>query len=438
MLFKDITIVDEDMQIREHMYVGVQDKHITYLSNQAPVDEKVFGRIYDGHGKLLTPGFFNAHSHSAMFLVRGFGENLPLSEWLTTKMFPFEEHLAADDVYIGTMLSAAEMLRFGIVGAADMYMHGRAIAKAFYDSGVKANVALGATCSDPAKEYKDTKYYVPTLELRDKYHGLDDDRIHIDFGLHAEYTSTEKLARSVSQAAREDGGSVHIHVSETAKEVAECRQRHGGLTPVAYFNECGLFDVPAIAAHCVHISMEDIAILRDKGVSVASCPKSNMKLASGFCPAANLLAAGVNIAVSTDSVASNNNLNMLEEAKTFALIHKGVTGDPTLITPAQALYSITRAGALAQGRPDCGLIKKGFRADLVVIDIDHIYMRPMYNLLTNLIYSSCGNDVLLTMVDGRILYEEGQFPNMDLPELLARGDASCRRIINAMKEKGTL
>ena len=129
---------------------------------------------------------------------------------------------------------------------------------------------------------------------------------------------------------------------------------------------------------------------------------------------------------------------MLEEAKMFALIHKGVTGDPTLITPAQALYSITRAGALAQGRPDCGLIKKGFKADLVVIDIDHIYMRPMHNLLNNLIYSSCGDDVLLTMVDGRVLYEEGQFPDMDLPQLLARGDASCQRIINAMREKGTL
>ena len=206
-----------------------------------------------------------------------------------------------------------------------------------------------------------------------------------------------------------------------------------GKSPVKYLADLGVFDVPTTAAHCVHIDEEDIAILADKKVTVASCPKSNMKLASGFCPVGKLLQSGANVALGTDSVASNNNLNMLEEIKTFALIHKGVSGDPTLITPAEALYAATRAGAVAQGRQDCGYLKEGYKADIVALNIDTIYMRPSHNQLNNLVYASCGSDIVMTMVDGRVLYDRGSFQHLDIEKLLYETEHSCQRILRELQ-----
>ena len=429
MLFKDITIIDEYMKAREHMYVGVQNGVISYLDDVPPEDEGAFGRIYSGYHKLLTPAFYNAHSHCAMNLMRGYGENLPLQEWLQTKTFPFEAHLTLDDVYLGTMAAVAEMLRFGIVATTDMYMHVESISRAFYESGIKANIGRGVTCADPELDYKDTPQYAATIKLKKQFAHTECGRLKVDFSIHAEYTNTDKMIKGVAAAAKENNGRIHVHVSETAGEVEGCKERHRGRTPVQYLEDCGVFDVPAVAAHCVHLTDRDISILKRNHVTVASCPKSNLKLASGFCPVARLRAAGVRIALGTDSVASNNNLNMLEEAKFYALIHKGNTGDPTLITPGQAFYSATRAGALAQGREDCGLIKKGYRADLIVFDTYKPYMYPVYNLLTNLIYSGCGTDIVLTMVDCKVLYEDGKFPEMDMKALVKKSNEACRRIL---------
>ena len=436
MLFKDITIINEYMKVQEHMYVGVQDKHITYLSDVPPEDESVFGRIYDGTHKLLSPAFYNSHSHSAMYLLRGYGENLPLHDWLHTKMFPFEGQLTVDDVYTGTMASVAEMLRFGIVSTNDMYRHGEGMSRAFYESGVKANIARGIICSDPNTEYKDTPEYRVTMKLKKQYAATQSDRIKVVFGIHAEYTNSPKIIKGVAQAAKEDNDRIHIHVAETANEVIECKKRNRGRTPVKFLQDCGVFDVPCTAAHCVHLSEHDISILKRHKVIVASCPKSNLKLGSGFLPVHKLRDAGITIALGADSAASNNNLNMLEEAKIYALIHKGITGDPTLITPGQAWYSATRAGALAQGREDCGIIKKGYRADMIVFDTYKPHMYPRHNMLTNLLYSASGSDICMTMVDGKILYEDHNFPEMDIKYIIRKSNEACRRIIQELTEKG--
>jgi 5-methylthioadenosine/S-adenosylhomocysteine deaminase len=429
MLFQDIMLIDEHMQLRQHMYLGVQQGTISYLSQTPPPDAAAFGEIYPHSShKLFLPGYYNAHSHAPMHLLRGYGENLNLSDWLHQRIFPFEDQLTAEDIYWSCLAGAVEMLRFGIVSTTDMYMSGIALGKAFADSGIKANFALGATGFDQSR-YQELPSYQEFLSIREDFHGLYQGRLQVDLSLHAEYTSTERLVRSLSELAAELQTRMHVHVAETAAEVADCRERHQGKSPVSYLADCGIFDIPATAAHAVHIDDADIAILKEKQVSVASCPISNLKLASGICPAKKLLAAGINVALGTDSVASNNNLNMQEDIKLFALLHKGINNDPTLITPAQALYAATRAGALSQGRQDCGLLKEGYRADMIALDTDRLYWQPAHDYLANLVYASVGTDVFMTMVDGKICYEDGSFPQLDIEQLLYHNEQSCSRIL---------
>lgn len=433
MLLSNITYLDHQYNLIEQAYVGTEGCRITYLGNTPPAEAEKFGRIYDGKGKLLLNGFFNAHSHSGMGLLRGYAENMVLDDWLNQRIFPFEDQLCEKDVYWGSMLCCAEMLRYGIVGTSDMYMFTTGMGDAFRDAGVKANFCIGATNFD-GSAYTEMRQYHETLQAVDKYHNLDGGRLQVDFSMHAEYTTHEKMARTLAEAAQRHGLRLQVHVSETANEVAGCRERHQGNSPVQYLAACGIFDVPTTAAHCVHVDEDDIAILKEKQVSVATCPKSNLKLASGIAPVKQMLAAGVNVALATDSVSSNNNLNFIEEMRFLSLLQKGVSGDPTAITPQQALYCATRAGALAQGRTDCGEIRLGNRADLIVLDVNKAHMNPAHNLLHNLIYSASGDDIVLTMVDGHICYENNDWPQLDIEKIYAEVNHSCQRIISQLKQ----
>ncbi len=426
MLFSNITILDEQFDAKEGCYVGVKDGRIAYVGSAAPAED--YGEIYDGTGKVLLPAFVNAHSHSAMTLLRGYGENLALSDWLNTRIFPFEAKLDSEAIYDGVMLAAAEMLRFGIVSTTDMYFDAAATRKAVAESGIKMNLALSVTCFDDSR-YHDLPVYRELQDAIPDCHGAFDGRMKLDGCLHAEYTSSEKVVRGAAEYAREQGLRMHLHLSETKDEHEACKARRDGRTPARYFDDCGAFDVPATAAHCVWVEEDDMEILREKGVTVACNPVSNLKLASGFCPAPALLEKGINVALGTDSVASNNNLNILEEVKLFATLYKAATGDPTAITPKQALYAATRAGALSQGREDCGLIREGFRADLTVLELRRPYMTPCHELVNNLVFSALGSDVCLTMADGQVLYRDGLYTTLDLERVTARAEESVRRVL---------
>lgn len=427
MLFCNIDILDEKLEYRQNCFVGVREGRIAYIGTQKP--EEDFGECYDGSGKLLMTGFVNTHSHSAMTLMRGYGENLALADWLNKRIFPFEAKLDSEAIYNGTMLAAAEMLRFGIVSTTDMYYDIPATARAVRESGIRMNFSLGITCFDdrPAEE-------VPTvrelLEMLPEYHGAFGGRFRLDASIHGEYTSTPALVEGMAAIAKEKNLNMHVHLSETASEQEECRSRRQGRTPARYFYDCGVFDVPITAAHCVWLQGEDVDLLREKKVTAANCPVSNLKLASGFCPAPRLLDSGVSVALGTDGVASNNNLNLMEEIKLFATLYKATTGDPTTITARQALYAATRAGALAQGRKDCGLLKEGFRADLIVFDLrDRPYLRPCYDMVNNLVFSGMGTDVCLTMVDGRVLYRDGVYTAIDLERTVRNAEQSVEKIL---------
>ena len=429
MLFQNITIVDDKFQVRKHMNVGVKGDTVAWVSEQLPAED--YGEVYKGDGKLLIPAFYNAHSHLSMFPMRGYGENLPLMTWLTTRIFPFEAQLTPEDMYYGALMGVAEMLRYGIAGTTDMYLNFDAQARAAVDGGIKANYACCVTCPDDV-DYRSLPVYRDALESLKKYHNYDNGRIRTMFSLHAEYTNSERVARTLAEVCAENGSTMHVHVSETAGEVEMSRQNHGGRSPVKFLADCGIFNTPTVAAHCVHVDDEDIAILKEYKVTVGTCPKSNAKLSSGICPVTKLLDAGVNVAIGTDSVSSNNNLNMIEEMRFFNLLQKVTTLDPTAITPEQTLYAATRAGALGQQRDDCGFIKEGFKADLTVFDIDKVYMKPEYNLLNNLVYAADGGDVVLTMVDGRVLYRDGEYPALDVERIEFECEKTRRRIVGEM------
>ena len=429
MLFKNITILNENLDVEKERYVLVKGDRIAYIGDKPPAEP--CGREYDGRGKLLMSGFFNAHAHSPMTLMRGYGENLALQDWLTKKIFPFEDKLDSNAVYWGTMLAMAESLKFGIVSTSDMYYFCEDMAEAVAECGAKSNISrsvINITGEDP----QTLTSMKEKTDVYNKYHNTAEGRIRVDMSLHGEYTSDARTARVLADCARDAGDVImHVHLSETKLEHEECKQRHG-MTPAAYMEKMGLFDVPALAAHCVYAEDDDMDIFRAKGVTVATNPVSNMKLASGVCNASKVIDKGVNLAIGTDSVASNNSLNFIEEMKTLAISSKVYYADPTLIKPKDALRAATSGGAMAQGRTDSGILKVGNKADLIVLDISGPNMHPVHSLINNIVYSCSGGEVIMTMVDGNVLYENGIYSLIDIEKTVYEVEKATQRILERL------
>ena len=429
MLFRNIGLIDENFEYRENMYVGTNCHRIVYVDSKAPEDEEAFFETYDGKGKVLMPAFYNAHGHSPMSLLRGYGENLPLERWLKEKIFPFEDRLYSEAVYWATLLTMAESMRFGIVSTTDMYFFSDDMVRAVSTAGMKTNISRSVVSfGEPLSENKSFKEMTDLIRM---YYGFEDGRILTDASAHAEYTNNLETLRAVADAAREYDVRTHVHLSETEAETIGCIERHGK-TPAEVFLEVGMFDQPCTAAHCVWLTDGDREIFREKGVTVASNPVSNMKLSSGMCNVPELYEAGVNVAIGTDSVASNNSLNFIEEMKLFALTGKIVTMDPSAMTPQQVLRSATRAGALSQGREDCGLVREGFKADLIVVDASGPNMCPAEDMTNALIYSADGKDVCLTMCDGRVLYRDGEYTTIDIEKTVFETEKAKQEIIRQL------
>lgn len=429
MLFKDITVLNEEFEIETGKYVVIDGDRIASVSDEMP--EGAFDTVYEGKGRLLMPGFYNAHAHSAMSLMRGYGENLALQAWLNDRIFPFEDKLTSEAVYWGTTLAMAESLRFGIVSSSDMYYFIDDMVRAIADSGAKANISRAITNFD-----NNDVWNLPSVQemqrTYEQYHNCENGRIKMDMSIHAEYTSNEAGVLAVAGYAKEKGANMHIHVSETKLEHEECKARHNGMTPVQYFNSLGAFDTPTTAAHCVWVEEPDMDILLSKGVTVASNPVSNLKLASGVCNVPALLKRGVRVAIGTDSVASNNSLNFFEEMKVFAMASKTWYGDPTAVTPAETLRAATLNGAQSQGREDCGRIAAGCKADLIVVNIDVPNMYPVHNMANNLVYSASGSDIVLTMVDGKVLYQDGAYKTIDIEKTVYEAQKATEAILKQL------
>ena len=409
-ILKNATLLPEYGYGARLVQVTVENKRIIEITEKQTLSAD--DDLIDCKGNLLIPAFYNAHCHAAMTLFRGYGEDLPLQRWLEERIFPAEDRLTYHSVLVATKLAIAEMLKNGIASFSDMYMFEDAVAEAVLESGIKANLSRSFVSFDPEADIRKDSRFDEFLQLAKGYHHADEDRILVDMSLHAEYTNTEKTCRSVAEYARAHGFGMQIHLSETEKEHLECIARHG-VTPTRFFFETGVFDSPTTAAHCVWVSDEDIALLAQKKVSVAHNPVSNLKLGSGVMPLRKMLDGGVNVALGTDGVASNNRLDVLREMQTAAILHKGVNRDPAITVAADMLALATKNGAIAQGRADCGRVEVGNRADLVLIDRDSIHNMPSYDDYAMLSYSANASDVLFTMVDGRILYRNGEYTAID-------------------------
>jgi 5-methylthioadenosine/S-adenosylhomocysteine deaminase len=426
-------MLDENLDIQHHCWVGTTADTISYMGKCPPPKEttSTFGEVYEGSGKLLMPGFYNAHSHAPMVLLRGYVENLPLQTWLYDKVFPFEAKLTEEDCYWGTLLACAESARYGVVSLTDMYYNSFARARAVVESSMKANLCEGLLAFED-KPYEDYPIYELNERLVDEYHNAAEGRIKIDYNIHAEYTSSPSICARVAEIAHEKGLTIHLHASETKTEHLECKERQKGLTPIQYFDSLGVFDGPAIAAHCVWVEEEDLDIIQRKQVFVACNPTSNLKLGSGFAPIPEMLARNIQVALGSDGMASNNNHDLLQDLYLMSVIYKGYGLDPALVSPKEALFAATRQGALAQRRVDCGALKVGNKADLCVLDITGPSFCPSTNLLYNIVFAGHGSDVCLTMVDGTLVYRDGIWPTIDIERTKAKTAEATKRIINML------
>ena len=407
-------ILQEDFTVLKNAYLGIDGQKIVYLGAEKP--KEAYAEVREMSGHLLMPGLYNLHAHNPMVLLRGVGSNLPLERWLKEKIFPIEARLREEDVSAGQRLAMMELLASGVVSFSDMYFYPHVSAKEIIKAGMKANLNTAIVGFDPTVPYEENDAVVRALRLYDTHQHMQKDGVTIDFGIHAEYTNQEAHVKRHAEQCKKRGAIMHLHLSETKAEHEACKEKYGK-TPTKWFHDLGVFENLTIAAHCVMLEKEDIEIFREKDAWVVHNPSSNMKLASGFLPLEQMLLADVNIALGTDGAASNNNLNFFEEMHLAALIHKGHSGDPTLLSPQKVLEMATISGAKAQGRVNSGALKVGNFADVIAIDFNKPHLMPNHDTLALLVYSAQASDVTLTMVNGKVLYEAGKFLTIDTERL---------------------
>jgi 5-methylthioadenosine/S-adenosylhomocysteine deaminase len=374
-------------------------------------------------GRLAIPGLINAHAHAAMGLFRGVVEDVPIEEWFNGHIWPMELNLTADDVYWGALLGFTEMIEAGVTAVADHYFAMNAIASAVQQAGLRAQLAW-TVFSGPDEEAQ----LAQSAAFVAEWHGAANGRISAWLGPHSPYTCTPAFLARVAERARQLNVGVHIHLSETADQVRQSRAAHGK-TPVAVAYDAGLFQVPAIAAHLAHPEDDDQALLAANGVSVAVCPKTEMKLGIGVAPVADLLQAGITVALGSDGAASNNSYNILEAARLTALLEKHRRQDARILPIGQALALATRDGARALGLAGVtGELRVGLAADLVLLNFEGAHVRPVHDAAAALLYSSCTNDVETVIVDGRILMHERRLLTVDKAAVLREVAARIERI----------
>ncbi|MBP9988243.1 MAG: amidohydrolase [Ruminococcus sp.] len=407
----DILLKNKDEYfVMKNAFLGIEDDKIIYISEKEP-DEK-FDYNKDMSGKLIMPGLYNCHNHCPMVLLRGVGSDLPLNEWLFNTVFPIEDRLTPDIIYAGSQLAIMEMLAGGTVSFSDMYFEPHRTIEAVAQSGMKANITRPVQSFDPTETPEQSFRIKEAIELYDKYNNYSDGRVLVDFCIHAEYTCTPVIAKAFIDMCNERKGLMHIHVSETQKEHIECIEKYGK-TPTQWFNDMGAFDSSAFLAHCVEVNDDDIEILKEKNVSVVHNPTSNMKLGSGFARIPYMIERGINVALGTDGAASNNNLNMFEEMHLSSLIHNGCMRDATVMNADTVISLATVNGARLQRRNDSGEIKVGNKADIIAIDLNKPHLIPALDEKSLITYSAQASDVCMTMVDGQILYENGEYKTID-------------------------
>ena len=412
--FTNGLVLNKDFEI-ENTDVFVEGNKIIAIGN---CDKKA-DETYDLNGNLLMPSFKNAHTHSAMTFARSFADDLPLNEWLNTKIFPLEAKLTGEDIYNLAKLAFLEYLTSGISACFDMYYFPEAMAKASVDFGFRT-VMCGAI-----NNFKESVEILE--EYYNKYNNYNE-LVSYKLGFHAEYTTSKEMMQGIASLAEKYKAPVYVHSSETKFEVDGCNERYGK-SPTKLFDELGLFNYGGAGFHSVWVDDEDLEIYKKRGVWAVINAGSNCKLASGIAPVSKMLDKGINLAVGTDGPSSNNALDMFREMFLIEAMQKLNDKNAASTDPTQILKAATIGSAHCMGLYDCDIIDVGKKADLIVIDLHRPNMQPINNILKNLVYSGSKENVKMTMINGRILYENGEFKGVDIEDVYAR----AQRVIDRIK-----
>lgn len=412
-LFKNISLITMDPERPEVVKVDllIEGSKVIAIGSNFP---KSSHKVIEGKNLLVMPGFINTHTHVSMSLLRGYGDDLELFEWLNNRIWPVENKLTKNDVYVGAKLGIAEMLLSGTTTFLDMYQDMEMVAKAIVETGIRGHISRGTIYT--GNEKMDKAALEQLESLIDDFHNFDDERIKVLAGPHAIYTNCKEFLEAQLEITKRRNIGLHIHVSETKKE-NEDTIASLGKTPIEYLNEIGLLDAPyVVSAHMIYLKEGDQHIVKEKGVGIAHNPKSNLKLGSGMANVEQYLKKGITVALGTDGASSNNNLDMLSEMQYATLIQKGLNLDATAMNAYDTLKMATIEGAKVLNISDrVGMLKEGYDADLIMFDLNQPHYYPIENnLISKIAYSAKSSDIIMTMVKGKLLMVNRELKTIDL------------------------
>lgn len=425
LLIKNVELLDTPNN--ELFNIAIEGNRIVSVGKDVPA-EFTTGKIIDGKGKLATPGMVNTHNHVSMTILRSYADDLLLDEWLNKHIWPAEALMTADDMYWGAMLGIAEMLKTGTTAFADMYFNMDRIADACAALGIRANICPCFIVFRPRAEEEIEE----GVELFKHWHEYDNGRIKITFGPHAPYTCSDEYLKKVITAAKKNKVELQMHLCETQFEVDGSLKDYG-MTPIERMDKLGLLDCGVIASHCVVLNDNDRKIMAAKGVRVAHNPQSNLKLASGVADVPEMQAAGITVGLGTDGCSSNNNMDLLEEIRLAAMLHKGIKHDPLAISAANAWKMATKDGAKVLGFADLGELKAGQLADIVLWDMSDAAWCPRHNKLSLLVYSASSRDVDTVIVNGKLVVENRRLLTFDEDKIKAEVNKHTEALLARIK-----
>lgn len=405
-LYKNINYLDlENEKIIEGADIFIEGNLIKKIGNNLQIKAS---EVIDGNFLLMTPGFVNGHTHLGMSYFRNYADDLKLMDWLENEIWPIENKLSADDIYWSSLLSICENIKSGVTNFCDMYYEMDRVCDATIISGIRGTLTRGLTDNDGKGKEK----LKSVRELYNNYHNKANGRIKVVPAPHAIYTCSENFLRDISDLSKDLDGIINIHLSETKGEVENSLKEHG-MTPISYVNSLGLLDNHVIAAHCVHITDEEISLIKDKKFYPIYNPTSNLKLASGFTPVEKLLKNNIIMGIGTDGDSSNNSQNLLQDMHIGAIVNKAREMDEQAVKAIEILKMATINGQRALGISIAGLIKEDYLADLTIFNLKSSNFTPKNNLINALVYSATAEDVKDVLCDGKFVMRNRELVNLD-------------------------
>lgn len=413
-----VVTLDKDDTIIRNGQVEIEDNVITYVGQ----NREMTGEIIDADGNIIMPGLINTHCHLAMTLFRGYGENSNFRNWWVDYMRPLEAKLEKGDCYYGATLGIMELLKNGVTTVADFYLNYEETAKAVIDTGIRANIGVGAITGQEVLSQEYLREEIKKISISPLIKPI--------LYAHSLYSCDESQFAELNKFANSHNLIKSTHVSETLFEVGNIYNR-SGLTPIALLENYGFFDSPCLLAHCVHCDKEDIEIMKNYNITVATNPSSNLILGSGIAPLYSFIKNNINVSIGTDGAASNNNLNMFKEMYLADNLQAGVLNQAQAITTVDALKMATVRGALALGYDNLGRLQEGYLADIIMIDTKKPNMQPLNDIFNNLVNACESNNVIMTMVDGKIVYKDDKYQcKVDYFDVVD----NCNKIISRIQE----